>query len=427
MKPPHAAHSPQTLTRPLTLPNGSVLRNRLAKSAMSEALGTYDNHATPRLVTLYRRWAASGIGLLVTGNVMVDRRALGEPGNVVIEDDTDLPLLRQWARAATDQGAAIWVQLNHPGKQSPKGLNRRNLSPSAVPFRPDLQAFFDTPHEATEAEILDIVQRFGRSAAICKQAGFSGVQIHGAHGYLVSQFLSPHHNQRTDGWGGSPEKRRRFVLAVYAEIRRQVGPDFPVGIKLNSADFQRGGMDEAESADTMRALAEAGIDLIEVSGGTYEAPAMTGVKADKSGASATPKASTVAREAYFLTFAEQLRQTVKVPLMVTGGFRTAAGMNEALGSGALDVVGIARLMAIDPDAPAALLRGQNSPQEVAPIRTGIPLVDRAAMMEVMWYTRQLQRIATGRPTRPRESGLWAFLAAVAHSGWGSFRTRRLRA
>lgn len=415
--------TPSPLHQPLTLPNGSVLRNRLAKSAMSEALGTYDNHVTPRLVTLYQRWAASGIGLLVTGNVMVDRRALGEPGNVVIEDESDLPLLRQWARAATGQGAAIWVQLNHPGKQSPKGLNQRNLSPSAVPFRSDLQAFFDTPHEATEADIQDIIARFGRSAAVCKKAGFSGVQIHGAHGYLVSQFLSPHHNQRTDAWGGTPEKRRRFVLAVYAEIRRQVGPDFPVGIKLNSADFQRGGMDEAESADTMRALAEAGIDLIEVSGGTYEAPAMTGVKAGKTPA----KASTVEREAYFLGFAETLRQTVQVPLMVTGGFRTAAGMNAALKSGALDLVGIARLMAIDPDAPGALLRDQNSPQVVRPIRTGIPLVDRAAMMEVMWYTRQLKRIADGGQPQPRESGLWAFLATVAHSGWGSFRTRRLRA
>lgn len=414
-----ASSAAPLLNQPLRLPNGSVLRNRLAKSAMSEALGTYDNHPTPRLVTLYRRWAKSGIGLLVTGNVMVDRRALGEPGNVVIEDDADLPLLRQWASAATDQGVALWVQLNHPGKQSPKGLNQRNLSPSAVPFRPDLKAFFDTPHEATEAEIHDIVQRFGASAAICKQAGFSGVQIHGAHGYLVSQFLSPHHNQRSDGWGGSPEKRRRFVLAVYAEIRRQVGPDFPVGIKLNSADFQRGGMDEAESAATIQALAEAGIDLIEVSGGTYEAPAMTGVTKQK--------ATTAAREAYFLEFAESLRRTVSVPLMVTGGFRSAAGMNAALESGALDLVGIARLLAIDPDAPAHLLRGEDSRQRVHPIRTGIALVDRSAMMEIFWYTRQLKRIADGGEPRPGEGGLWAFLASVTHGGWGNFRTRRLRA
>jgi 2,4-dienoyl-CoA reductase-like NADH-dependent reductase (Old Yellow Enzyme family) len=160
------------------------------------------------------------------------------------------------------------VQLNHPGKQSPKGLNATNISPSAIPFREDMVGFFDTPREASRSEILDVVQRFGRIAALCKKAGFSGVQIHGAHGYLVSQFLSPNHNHRTDEWGGNPENRRRFVMAVYAEIRRQVGADFPVGIKLNSADFQRGGFTEEESMATIVALAEAGIDLIEISGGT---------------------------------------------------------------------------------------------------------------------------------------------------------------
>ncbi len=409
------------LSQTLRLPNGSVLRNRLAKASMSEALATYANRPTAKLVELYRRWAASGIGLLVTGNVMIDHRALGEPGNVVIEDETDLPLLRQWAAAATDQGAAIWVQLNHPGKQATKGLNAGTLAPSAVPFRADMQALFETPRAATQAEIEDIIQRFGRSAAICKAAGFSGVQIHGAHGYLVSQFLSPHHNRRDDQWGGGPEKRRRFVLAVYAEIRRQVGPDFPVAIKLNSADFQRGGFTEDESLATMRALVDAGIDLIEISGGTYEDPAMSGTLAD------TKKASTVAREAYFLDFAEKARASLKVPLMVTGGFRSATGMNAALRSGALDVIGLARLLAIDPDAPAALLRGQDSTQRVRPIKTGIPPIDRMGVMEIFWYSLQLRRIADGGDPRPGESGLWAFPKAVTKSGWGTFRTRRLRA
>ena len=409
------------LAQPLRLANGSVLRNRLAKSSMSETLGTYDNHATPILVELYRRWAASGIGLLLTGNVMIDRRALGEPGNVVIEDEGDLPILRQWASAATDQGAALWVQLNHPGKQSPKGLNASNLSPSAIPFREDMAAFFETPREVTTAEIQDIIQRFGRSAAICKKAGFSGVQIHGAHGYLVSQFLSPHHNHRIDEWGGSPENRRRFVMAVYAEIRRQVGTDFPVGIKLNSADFQRGGFTEEESIATIHALEEAGVDLIEISGGTYEAPAM-------SGAFQQPKkATTAAREAYFLEFAEKVRATVRVPLMVTGGFRTADGMNAALRSGALDIVGLARLMAIDPDAPVALLQGRDSPQRVRPITTGIKPVDRMGIMEILWYTRQLRRIAEGGNPRPNESGLMAFLKSLLKSSWGTYRTQRMRA
>ena len=134
---------------------------------------------------------------------MIDRRALGEPGNVVIEDESDMPILQQWARAATGQGAALWVQLNHPGKQSPKGLNASNLSPSAIPFKEDLAAFFETPREATADEIRDIIRRFGRSAAICKKAGFSGVQIHGAHGYLVSTGIGlVRSNKLVKGWPG---------------------------------------------------------------------------------------------------------------------------------------------------------------------------------------------------------------------------------
>ena len=416
----HASNESNHLSKELRLPNGSVLPNRLAKASMSEALATYDNHPTTMLIELYRRWARSGIGMLLTGNIMIDRRALGEPGNVVIEDEFDLPMLKQWATAVTEQGSTLWAQLNHPGKQSPKGLNVSNLSPSPIPFRADMAAFFETPREATTAEILDIIQRFGRSAAICKKAGFSGVQIHGAHGYLISQFLSPHHNQRSDEWGGSPENRRRFVLAVYAEIRKQVGPDFPVSIKLNSADFQKGGLTEEESMQTIHALADAGIDLIEISGGTYEAPAM-------SGAVQQPlRSSTVAREAYFLAFAEKIRNTVKVPLMLTGGFRTFNGMNAAIQTGAVDVVGVARLLAIDPDAPKLLLQGRDSAQVVQAISTGIKAIDKMGVMEILWYTRQLKRIAQGGEPQPQESGLWAFLASLVKSGWGTYQTKRVR-
>lgn len=416
----NALNESNHLNKELRLPNGIVLPNRLAKASMSEALATYDNHPTTMLIELYRRWAESGIGMLLTGNIMIDRRALGEPGNVVIEDESDLPMLKQWATAVTEQGSTLWAQLNHPGKQSPKGLNVSNLSPSPIPFRADMAAFFETPREATTAEILDIIQRFGRSAAVCKKAGFSGVQIHGAHGYLISQFLSPHHNQRSDEWGGSPENRRRFVLAVYAEIRKQVGPDFPVSIKLNSADFQKGGLTEEESMQTIHALADAGIDLIEISGGTYEAPAM-------SGAVQQPlRSSTVAREAYFLAFAEKIRNTVKVPLMLTGGFRTFNGMNAAIQTGAVDVVGVARLLAIDPDAPKLLLQGRDSAQVVQAISTGIKAIDKMGVMEILWYTRQLKRIAQGGEPQPQESGLWAFLASLVKSGWGTYQTKRVR-
>lgn len=187
----------------ISLQRGAPIKNRLMKSAMSEALGTTDNRATKSYPVLYRAWANGGIGLLVTGNVMVDRRALGEPNNVALEDDRDMPLLKEWAAAGTENDTQCWVQLNHPGKQSPKGLNEENLSPSAIPFRKDMQTFFETPRAFELAEIDEVIVRFGRSAALVKEAGFSGVQIHGAHGYLVSQFLSPHTNQRTDKWGGS--------------------------------------------------------------------------------------------------------------------------------------------------------------------------------------------------------------------------------
>ena len=419
--------SPQAvLAQPFTLPNGTVIRNRLFKSAMSEALAQRNGCPTPELTRLYGAWADGGIGLCITGNVMIDKGALGEPGNVVIEGPEHLTALREWAQAATRGGTACWVQLNHPGKQAPKGLNKAgNVAPSAIPFRKEMQAFFPTPRELTAPEVEQIIQRFGVAARMVKEAGFSGVQIHGAHGYLVSQFLSPHHNQRTDEWGGTAEKRRRFVLAVYRAMREQVGPTFPIGIKLNSADFQRGGFTEDESLDTIRALADVGIDLIEVSGGTYEAPAMTGVKA-----SAEPvKDSTKQREAYFLAFAEKARAAVKTPLVVTGGFRTLAGMAQAIEGGAVDFVGLARALALETDLPRRLLAGQQPQHQVRPIKTGIPMVDRMGLMEVTWYTGQLKRIGRGEAPKPNESGLWVFLGYIAKQmGLGRKRKpTRLRA
>ena len=400
-----------------SLPNGGTLPNRIAKSAMSEALGTMDNRVTPELIKLYQRWGAGGTGLLITGNVMIDRAALGEPGNVAIEDERDLEQLKQWAEAGQQNGAQIWVQLNHPGRQSPKGLNKFNVAPSPIPFKKSMQAYFETPRELSAADIEDIIERFGRAAGVCYKAGFNGVQIHGAHGYLVSQFLSPHTNQRTDEWGGSAENRRRFVLRVLSAMRDATAPNFPIGIKLNSADFQRGGFSEEESLDVMSALAEAGIDLIEISGGTYEAPAMTGVRE-----------STRQREAYFLDFADKVRARIpRVPLMVTGGFRSPEGMNQALASGSLDLCGIARLLAIEPEVSQRLLAGQQPNQTVRPIKTGIGPVDRMAIMEVTWYTRQLRRIGRGLDPRPEESGLKVFLLSLVDTAKGMRKTRRLRA
>lgn len=428
-RPKASAQAPKPLdilSTPLRLRCGAVLPNRLGKSAMSEALARRDGEPSPELARLYGAWAAGGVGLCITGNVMIDDGARGEPGNVVIEDERHLSALQAWAQAATAHGTPCWVQLNHPGKQAPKGLNKETVSPSPVPFKPQMQAMFATPRELTDAEIHALIARFGTAAAVVKKAGFSGVQIHGAHGYLVSQFLSPHHNQRTDDWGGTPEKRRRFVLAVYRAMRDAVGPAFPIGIKLNSADFQRGGFTEEESLDTLRALEAEGIDLIEISGGTYEAPAMTGSKPKKPAV----KASTQAREAYFLSFAEKARAAVKTPLMLTGGFRTPQAMAQALSSGAIDMVGLARVMAVEPDAPKRLLAGQPTRHTVRPISTGIRPIDRLGFLEITWYTGQLKRIGRGQSPCPREPAIWVFAKQVwkmARAGRKKRLPTRLRA
>lgn len=408
-----------TLASPLTLPNGAVIGNRFGKSAMSESLGTPDNRMTGALPRLYRRWSAGGTGLLITGNVMVDRRHLGEPNNVALEDDRDLTLLKRWAEAGTANGTQLWMQLNHPGRQVIKFIDRDPVAPSAVPFRKDMQAMFATPRALTDAEITDIITRFGNAARLARQAGFTGAQIHGAHGYLVSQFLSPLTNQRTDRWGGSPENRMRFVVEIYQAMRAATGPDFCLSIKLNSADFQRGGFTEEESMQVAATLAGLGIDLIEISGGTYEQPEMAG---------GNVRTSTREREAYFLKYAEQIRARIgNTPLMVTGGFRSAQAMREAIASGATDIVGLARPLAMEPDLPKRILAGENVKSVVAPITTGIRMVDEMAMMEVSWYARQLHRMGAGKEPAKQPRGFWSLLAVLMEMASNGLRSRRVRA
>ena len=408
---------PSTLLgTPLELPNGQVVPNRLLKSAMSEAIAQLDGRAPATMATLYGRWADGGVGLSVTGNVMVDRKALGEPGNVVLEDERDLDELGRWAKAGQRAGGLIYVQLNHPGRQVPRFLNAESVSPSAVPFRSDMQAMFATPRALEEAEIHELIERFARAAAVCEQAGFDGVQIHGAHGYLVSQFLSPHTNRREDAWGGSEDKRRRFPQELARAIRAATGPGFGLAIKINSADFQRGGITHDESMRSIEALAAEGMDFIEVSGGTYEAPAMMGKR----------KKSTQEREAYFLDFAEALRERLQVPLCVTGGFRSGGAMEAALQSGALDLVGLARPLVLDPDFPRRLLEDPGARVEVAPKRTGVRFIDKLGMIDLLWYERQIRRISQGLDPVPDEPAIWTALGAIKSHGLDAFRVRRGR-
>ncbi len=407
-------HAP-TLYSKFSLPGGQSVNNRFFKSAMSEQLGNSRLLPDQRLVRVYQRWAKGGTGVLVTGNVMVDREALGEYKNVVLDEQQDLQPFCAWAEAATQTqpGAHIWMQLNHPGKQSPKNLSPQPVAPSAVALGRGLEAAFNKPRELSDAEILKLVEKFATSAALAQEAGFTGVQIHAAHGYLVNQFLSPHHNRRTDRWGGSSENRRRFCLEIYRAIRARVGKGFPVAIKINSADFQKGGFDENDAFDLIRVLSEEGMDHIEISGGNYESPAMTGAKQ-----------STVEREAYFLTFAERAREITDVPLAVTGGFRSVNAMEQALASNAIDFIGLARPLAINPDLPRCAAADSSYIAETGNPTCGVRAVDTMFMMAISWYETQIARMAKGKNPKPNLSGWWTVLDAVWSMGMSSIKPRR---
>ena len=381
----------------------TTFQNRVIKGAMSEALANTAGEPNHLHLGLYGAWAKGGLGCAITGNVMVDARAKNEPGVVIVETERDLAKLKQWADLGKQHGMVQLIQLSHPGRQCPKGLNKETVAPSAVPFSAMLATTFATPRALREDEILDLIQRFATSAAICEKAGFEGVQLHGAHGYLISEFLSPLTNKRTDQWGGSIENRTRFLLEIYKAVRAATSENFIISVKLNSADFQKGGITEEEVISVFKAIDEAGIDLIEISGGTYEAPAMAGAKSNQR------KESTIAREAYFLDFAEKIRKEVKCKLMVTGGFRTVKGMNAALESGACDFIGIARPLAVETDLTDRLIAGKDVKYAVNPIKTGIPFVDKMAIMEIIWYAAQFKAIGEGKAPNPKLSPLKVFL------------------
>jgi 2,4-dienoyl-CoA reductase-like NADH-dependent reductase (Old Yellow Enzyme family) len=348
------------LSQTLTLPCGAVLPNRLAKAAMTEGLATPQGLPTPELERLYGLWSDGGAGMLLSGNIQVDADHLERPGNVVIDREPDAAMrdaLAGWAKAATRNGNHFWAQISHPGRQTQKNVNPHPKAPSAVKLGlPGGQ--FGEPVALTVAEIEDIVRRFGVCAAAAKAAGFTGVQVHAAHGYLLSQFLSPRSNLRQDQYGGELANRARALLDCVAAARNAVGPDFPVAVKLNSADFQKGGFAFEDSLQVAQWLEQAGVDLIEISGGTYEQPKLLGVEGVEEEEDQHVKQSTLMREAYFVDFALAMQEHVSIPLMVTGGFRRREVMEQAISVGGADLIGIGRPLCVMTDAPARLLAGE---------------------------------------------------------------------
>jgi len=388
-----------SLSDSLTLRCGLQLDNRLAKAAMTEDLADpTTGHPNEKHFRLYRRWADGGGGLSITGNVMVDRRYLERSGNVVVDERTPDGALESYAAAAKAAGNAALVQINHPGRQTSRFIAREPVAPSAVGVK--VLGSFATPRALTASEIEALVERYVNVALRVTRAGFDGAQIHAAHGYLASQFLSPLANRRADRWGGDLPGRARFLLEIVRRCRERLPDDAALSVKLNSADFQRGGFDEDESLQVARWLAAEGIDLLEISGGNYESPRLLGVSDDRS-------ERTKAREAYFLTFAERLRSAIDVPLMLTGGLRTRATMSAILAEGAVDLIGLARPLALEPELPRALLEGRAERSRATEQKVGVRALD--AMAEAGWYGRQLIRLGDGLDPDPSLRPLWAAL------------------
>ncbi|KJU78915.1 2,4-dienoyl-CoA reductase [Ectopseudomonas oleovorans] len=400
------------LFQPLHLPNGSVIPNRLAKAAMEENLADAEHAPGPTLIRLYRAWAKGGAGLIITGNVMVDRHALTGPAGVVLEDDTHLPRFRAWAAASRSYGAQAWLQINHPGRQLMASLGQPALGPSAIPVDiPGLSKLFVQPQALDERQIEQIIQRYVTTAALAERAGFTGVQIHAAHGYLFSQFLSPLSNCRSDGWGGSLENRARILLRTVEAVRAQVAPQFCVAVKLNSADFQRGGFEVGDAEAVVKMLAERAVDLVELSGGSYESPAMQGQTRD---------GSTLAREAYFLEFAERIGQVASMPIMVTGGVRRRAVAERVIERG-VAMVGMATALAIEPGLPARWRAGDDI--AVPPVVVSWKNRALAAAATQAVVKKQLVLMGSGKPSNAQTSPLLALVGSQLRQ---RLQTRRYR-
>lgn len=363
------AESPSPLGQPLSLPCGATLKNRIAKSAMSDSLGDGAGNPTNDQIRLYERWAYGGLGLSIIGEVQGTPHFAEKPGNLILNDYSDRQQLERLAQAGAKHNAQLWPQLGHAGAMA-DALISTPKGPSAL----------DLPGLSCVALSLDEINalpaEFGRTARLAQQLGFGGVELHAAHGFLLNQFLSPLFNKREDIYGGSLHNRMRLLLEVISAVRDAVGPDFPVGIKLNATDQLEGGFAEDEALDVVAALDKTGIDLIDISGGTYFPGA----------ASSSDRAGT---GPYFLDFAGHARTKTRIPLMVTGGFKTLAQAESAIADGATDIVGLARALVIDPELPSHWLTGERSeppfPLFKSPPEGGV----------TAWYTMQITQNAKG--------------------------------
>ncbi|GAB5458827.1 MAG: NADH:flavin oxidoreductase/NADH oxidase family protein [Henriciella sp.] len=414
-----------TINTPLTLPSGLEIPNRLVKAAMSEHLANQKCQVTERHLNLYKAWSEGGIGLQITGNVQVDIRNLEGPGNVAIDgmpSAEHAEMLKKWAEASKAGGGKVIMQLSHAGRQTMKLINRHPKAPSAIAVKlPGGQ--FGQPRAMTGDDVKAAIEAFGTATRAARQAGFDGVQIHGAHGYLINQFLSPLSNQRSDEWGGGLENRARFLLDVVRAVKAEAGPKFAVAIKLNSTDFQKGGFSKSDSIAVITMLNDLDLDFVEISGGNYEQPKMMDLDGIQPVFEDGTKASTRKREAYFLDYAREIQQHAAMPIMVTGGFRTRTAMDDALAQGDTDLIGLARPLCVDVEAPRKLLSGDLEELEKWEniLRIGPGWIGPKSPLGVVkavngfgamaWFYRQMHAIADGEPVNRKLSVLKAFIAS----------------
>lgn len=389
----------QTVFSPLTLPNGIELPNRLAKAAMEENMAITGHLPGEEIFRLYQQWANGGTGLLITGNVMVDHRAMTGPGGIALEKDTPIAPFKKWAQAAQKNGTHIWMQINHPGRQVYAAMGGKVLSPSNVALDMGKHSkLFGQPVAMSELEIQELIERFAITARKAVEAGFNGIQIHAAHGYLLSQFLSPLTNQRTDKWGGSLENRARLLLEIVKAVQLAVPKETAISVKLNSADFQRGGFDSNDALQVIKSLGELNIDLVEVSGGSYESPAMQGNTAD---------GRTLEREAYFLKFAKDMAKQATMPIMTTGGITRLPIAQQVIDEG-VQMAGLGRALAFSPALPNLWKTQPQTQAKLPEINWKNKTMGSVATMAIT--KRQLQRMGNGKMPKSNSSAIFSLIS-----------------
>jgi 2,4-dienoyl-CoA reductase-like NADH-dependent reductase (Old Yellow Enzyme family) len=317
--------------------NGMALRNRSVRSATWMGMAEKDGRCTARLTKHIEALARGEVGLIMTGFAYVMPNGQALTGQLGIHDDAMIPNLRKLTKRVHASNGKIAMQIVHAGVQTV--MREKKDQPIWGPSPVYNKLFRKTPKAMTQGEIKATVQAFARAAQRVKRAGFDAVQLHGAHGYLVSQFLSPLTNKRTDKYGGPVENRARFLFQIYRAVRKSVGKDFPVLIKLNTKDFVRGGFHERDALFVARRLDAMGIDAIELSGGTPAAGDLGPARA---------KIRKADEEAYFLPLAKKIKRHVSVPIILVGGIRSLKGVNDILQSGAADLVSMARPLIREP-------------------------------------------------------------------------------